>query len=426
MGKLTALSVKALSEPGRHGDGDGLYLHLAPSGTKSWVQRIVINEKRRDIGLGSYPTVSLAQARSLASDNRSAVSEGRDPLAEKRHAKDVARNPTPSVPTFAEAAARVIELRRPTWSNPKHAAQWRSTLRTYAFPFMGEKAVDEITPSDALAVLEPIWIAKPETASRVRQRMEAVMDWAVSHGFRLDNPANRALLRVLPTFKREEKHHTALPSYNQVGRAIVMVRESTANLLTKLAFEFLVLTAARSGEVRYANWNEILWERRTWEIPAIKMKARRPHRVPLSDRAMEILNEAWVISGPDGLVFPSSPGGSSVSDMTYNALLRRLRIPAVPHGFRSSFTDWADEQLPEYSAAADKALAHEEKNKTRRAYKRSDLFDQRKGLMQKWSDYVMTEVGNVGHEGSLVKGEDALTTPEHHAGKSGTGVGLLP
>ena len=387
MAKLTALSVRALGEPGRHGDGDGLYLHVAPSGTKSWVQRIVINDKRRDIGLGSYPTVSLAQARSLAAANRSAVSEGRDPLAEKRHAKDVARTPTPSVPTFAEAAARVIELRRPAWSNPKHAAQWNSTLRTYAFPFMGEKAVDEITPSDALAVLEPIWVAKPETASRVRQRMETVMDWSVSHGFRLDNPAGRALLRVLPAFKREENHHKALP-YDQVGWAIVQVRESTANLLTKLAFEFLVLTAARSGEVRNVNWGEIRWDRRTWEISALKMKARRPHRVPLSDRAMEILNEARAISGPDGLVFPSSPGGSAVSDMTYNALLRRLGIPAVPHGFRSSFTDWADEQLPEYSAAADKALAHKEKNKTRRAYKRSDLLDQRIGLMQKWSDYV--------------------------------------
>ena len=281
----------------------------------------------------------------------------------------------------------MIELRRPAWSNPKHAAQWNSTLRTYAFPFMGEKAVDEITPSDALAVLEPIWVAKPETASRVRQRMETVMDWAVSHGFRLDNPAGGALLRVLPAFKREENHHKALP-YDQVGWAIVQVRESTANLLTKLAFEFLVLTAARSGEVRNVNWGEIRWDRRTWEISALKMKARRPHRVPLSDRAMEILNEARAISGPDGLVFPSSPGGSAVSDMTYNALLRRLGIPAVRHGFRSSFTDWADEQLPEYSAAADKALAHKEKNKTRRAYKRSDLLDQRIGLMQKWSDYV--------------------------------------
>ena len=262
MGKLTAFSVKALCEPGRHGDGDGLYLHVAPSGTKSWVQRIVINEKRRDIGLGSYPTVSLAQARSLAAANRSAVSEGRDPLAERRIAKDAARTPTPSVPTFAEAAAKVIELRRPTWRNPKHAAQWGSTLATYAFPVMGRKPVDAITPHDALAVLEPIWTVKNETATRVRQRMETVMDWAVTHGYRLDNPAGKALLKVLPAFKREREHHPSLPYY-QVGWAVAQVRESTSNLLTKLAFEFLVLTAARSGEVRKANWGEILWHRRT-------------------------------------------------------------------------------------------------------------------------------------------------------------------
>ena len=387
MGKLTALSIKAICEPGRHGDGDGLYLHVAPTGTKSWVQRIVINEKRRDIGLGSYPTISLAQARSLAAANRSAVSEGRDPLAEKREAKQAAHNPAPSVPTFAEAAARVIELRRPTWSNPKHAAQWTSTLEMYAFPVIGQKQVDEVTASDAMNVLEPIWTAKNETASRVRQRMETIMDWAVTHGYCLDNPAGKALLKVLPRVNKEPKHHPALP-YNQVGWAIAQVRESTANLLTKLAFEFLVLAAARSGEVRNANWGEIRWDRRTWEIPAIKMKARRPHRVPLSDRAMEILNEAWAISGPDGLVFPARPGGSAVSDMTLTVLLRRLGIPAVPHGFRSSFTDWAEEQMGEFSSAADAALAHQEKSKTRRAYKRTDFFDVRIGLMQKWADYA--------------------------------------
>ena len=393
MGKLGALSVRAINKPGRHGDGDGLYLHVAPSGTKSWVQRIVIKEKRRDIGLGSYPTVGLAQARSLAAANRSAVSEGRDPLAEKREAKEAFRNPSPSVPTFAEAAARVIELHRPAWSSPKHAAQWQSTLETYAFPVMGNKAVDEITPSDALAVLEPIWTVKNETAARVRQRMETVMDWAVTHGYRLDNPAGKALLRVLPRFKREEKHHPALP-YNQVGWAIGQVRESTANPLTKLAFEFLVLTAARPGEVRKANWGEIRWDRRTWEIPAIKMKARRPHRVPLSERAMEVLNEAWAISGPDGLVFPSRPGGKAVSDMTLTVLLRRLGIPAVPHGFRSSFTDWAEERMPELASAADAALAHEESKKTRKAYKRTDLLGPRVGLMKKWADYVADADGD--------------------------------
>ena len=390
MGKFTDKGIKALTKPGRHPDGDGLYLHVAPGGTKSWVQRIVVNGKRRDIGLGPYPTVSLAQARSLGADNRAAVSEGRDPLAERREAKEAARNPAASVPTFAEASSRVIELRRPTWSNPKHAAQWQSTLGTYAFPVIGNKTVDEITRSDVLSVLEPIWTDKNETANRVKQRIGTVMDWAIQHGHCTYNPAGKALLTALPSVRREERHHPALP-YEHVGWAIGLVRESTANLLTKLAFEFLVLTAVRSGEVRQANWGEVQWERNTWEIPATKMKARRVYRIPLSDRAMGILTEVWGITGPDGLVFPATPGGRVMSDMTFTALLRRLDIPAVPHGFRSSFTDWAEEQLSDYSEAADKALAHEEKNKTRRAYKRTDLFVKRIGLMQMWADYVAGE-----------------------------------
>ena len=236
-------------------------------------------------------------------------------------------------------------------------------------------------------MLEPIWTVKYETATRVKQRIGSVMDWAVQHGYRRYNPVGKGLLTALPSFRREEAHFPALP-YEQVGWAVGLVRESTANLLTKLAFEFLVLTAARSGEVRNANWGEILWHRSTWQIPAIKMKARRVHRVPLSDRAMEVLKEARRISGPDGLVFPAVPNGKAMSDMTMTALLRRLGVPAVPHGFRSSFTDWADELCPELSEAADKALAHEEKIKTRRAYRRTDLFKPRIGLMQNWTDYA--------------------------------------
>ncbi len=387
MGKLYVKTIDSISKPGRYGDGDGLYLYVAPAGTKSWVQRIVIREKRRDIGLGSYPTVSLAQARTMAASNRAIVSEGRDPLVEKREAKVAARNPAPAVPTFDDAASRYIELCRPGWTNPKHAAQWESTLATYAHPVIGEMAVDEIAAADVLAVLEPIWTSKHETASRVRQRVQAIMDWVVTHGYRLDNPAGKALLKVLPRVNREPNHHPAL-HYSQVHWAIAKVRESTSNLLSKLAFEFLVLTAARSGQVRNSNWGEIQWDRRTWEISPIKMKARRPHRVPLSDRAMEILHEAWPVSGPDGLIFPSGPGGGVASDMTYNMMMRRLEIPAVPHGFRSSFTDWAEEQLSGYSPAADAALAHQESNKTKKAYKRTDFFVQRIGLMQEWADYV--------------------------------------
>ena len=254
MGKLTALEVKGLTEPGRHGDGDGLYLHIAPSGSKSWVQRMVINGRRRDIGLGAYSAVGLAQARTMAASNRTAVSEGRDRMAEKHAAREAARNPSPSVPTFAEAAARVIALRRPIWSNPKHAAQWQSTLQTYALPVIGKKPVDEIAPSDALAVLEPIWTVKNETATRVRQRIETVMHWAVAAGHVAVNPAGRETMKALlgkPVVK--VIHHRALP-YGEVPAALRKVELSTSYATTKLALRLLALTATRSGEVRGMRW----------------------------------------------------------------------------------------------------------------------------------------------------------------------------
>ena len=392
MAKLTALQVKSISDPGRHGDGDGLYLNVAPSGSKSWVQRIVIAGRRRDIGLGPFPTVSLAQARGMAASNRAAVADGRNPLAEKREAKAAAQQGAPSVPTFAQAALQVIELRRPTWSNPKHAAQWTATLKTYAFPVLGDMAVDSITAADALAVLEPIWTAKPETASRVRQRMETVLDWAVSHGYRLDNPAGRSLLKVLPAVKRLKQHHPSLP-YEQVPAALDLVRASNASLRTKLAFEFLVLTAARSGEVRQAEWCEVDWTKQSWDIPALRMKARRSHRVPLSTRSVAVLQAAWEISGPDGLIFPAGPGDRTVSDMTFTALLRRLDIPAVPHGFRSSFRNWVEECTETPWSVAESALAHNIGNATQAAYMTSDLFEQRRELMERWARFV---AGNCG------------------------------
>ena len=392
MAKLTALQVKSISDPGRHGDGDGLYLNVAPSGSKSWVQRIVIAGRRRDIGLGPFPTVSLAQARGMAASNRAAVADGRNPLAEKREAKAAAQQGAPSVPTFAQAALQVIELRRPTWSNPKHAAQWTATLRTYAFPVLGDMAVDSITAADALAVLEPVWTAKPETASRVRQRMETVLDWAVSHGYRLDNPAGRSLLKVLPAVKRLKQHHPSLP-YEQVPAALDLVRPSNASLSTKLAFEFLVLTAARSGEVRQAEWCEVDWTKQSWDIPALRMKARRSHRVPLSTGSVAVLQAAWEISGPEGLIFPAGPGDRTVSDMTFTALLRRLDIPAVPHGFRSSFRNWVEECTETPWSVAESALAHNIGNATQAAYMTSDLFEQRRELMERWARFV---AGNCG------------------------------
>ena len=389
MGKLTSLAAKALSKPGRHGDGEGLYLNVAPSGSKSWVQRIVVDGRRRDIGLGPYPAVGLARARSIAHDNRTAVAEGRDPVAEKRK---TGRRSAPSIPTLAQAAAQVIELRRPTWSNARHAAQWESTLAAYVHPVIGHVAVDAITAADVMDVLTPIWTCKPETASRVRQRMETVMDWAVAQGYRLDNPAGRSLLKVLPKTQWLKEHHRALP-YAQVPGAVLQVRESNASSLTKLAFELLVLTASRSGEVRGADWAEVDWKSATWEIPAARMKARRPHRIPLSGRAMEILGQALELSDGQGLIFPGMRSGKPASEMVFTALLRRLGIPAVPHGFRSSFRDWVIEQTATPWTVAEAALAHNVGNSTEAAYMRSDLFDQRRVLMGAWEAYVICREG---------------------------------
>ena len=402
MGKLTALSTRALIQPGRH--GGGLDVSVAPAGSKSWVQRIVIHGRRRDIGLRPYPAVSLARARSIAQENRSAVAEGRDPVAEKRQEREAVRNPAPSIPTFCEAAARVVELRRPTWSNPKHAAQWQSTLQTYAFPLVGNKAVDSITSADVIEVLSPIWTGKPETASRVRQRMEAVMDWVVAQRYRLDNPAGRSLLKALPKTKRLKEHHQALP-YVQVSAVVSQVRQSTASLSTRLAFEFLVLTASRSGEVRAAEWSEIDWDSGTWEIPASRMKARRPHRVPLSTGATTILWQAWELTGGRGLIFPATRSGKPASEMVFTSPPRRLEIPAVPHGFRTSFRNWVAKRTAVPWAVAEAALAHNVGNSTEAAYMRSDLFQQRRTLMQVWSDHIAS---GIDMEGAVI---DSLQTP---------------
>ena len=379
MGKLSVILVKSLSRVGMHADNqDALYLRISKGGSKSWIQRITINGKRRDVGLGGYPTVSLAQARRLAADNRRDIADGRDPLADKSQ---------PGMPTFAQAAARVIELRRPTWSNPKHVAQWTATLETYAYPALGGKAIDEITAADVLAILTPIWTEKPETASRVRQRMETVFDRAINYGWRSDNPAGRHLLKSLPNTKGLKEHHRALP-YADVPAALRKVRLSPSHTLTRLAFEFMVLTASRAGEVRHVDWSEIDFESATWIVPAARMKARREHRVPLSDKALEILRDAWELTGGEGLIFPAKRSGAALTDMAFNVLLRRLEVDAVPHGFRSSFRDWAAECSGAAWAVCESALAHNVGNGVEAAYMRSDLFEQRRQLMQQWADYI--------------------------------------
>ena len=382
---LSAVFVQSVQETGTYSDGGGLNLRVEKSGAKYWFQRVTIDGKRRNLGLGGYPTVSLAEARKAALLNTRMIREGRDPLAEKREA--IAARQRPPTPTFAEAAETVIEMRRPTWSNSKHAAQWSSTLETYAFPQIGAKLVTDITSADILSVLTPIWTRKPETASRVRQRMETVLDWAVAQGYRIDNPANRSITKVLPRMPRTKQHHPAL-HYSTVPQALEKVRQSTADTVTKLAFEFLVLTAGRSGEVRLATWDERDWDERKWTVPAEHMKARREHKVPLSKRALDVLGLAKELSdGSSGLVFPGLRG-MPLSDMVFTSMLRRLEIPAVAHGFRSSFKDWCIECAKTQREVSETALAHNLGNPTEQAYARTDMFEPRRELMEAWAAHL--------------------------------------
>lgn len=374
---LSAAFVRTVTKPGLYLDGLGLSLLVTPTGARCWTQRLTIGGRRRELGLGGYPVVTLAQARDQALANKRLVREGGDPLAEKRKTK---------TPTFAEAAAKVIEYHRPSWLNPKHAAQWETTLGQYVFPRLGDQLVHTITTADVLAVLAPIWHEKPETARRVRQRIGAVMKWAVAQGYRAANPAGDILSQALGRQKDVTQHRQALP-HREVADAIHTVRGSQAHKSAKLAFEFLVLTAARPGEVRLATWKEIDLEAQVWTVPAERMKAKREHRVPLSAHAVDILCEAQALADDSGLVFPS-PRGKPLGDRALWQLLKGLEIAAVPHGFRSSFRDWAQECTNAPRAVMEAALAHTNPDKTEAAYARSDLFERRRTLMEQWAAYL--------------------------------------
>ena len=348
---LTHAKVKALKTPGRHGDGGGLYLNVAKGGSKSWVQRIAIDGRRRDVGLDGFPAVSLAKARERASQNRDAIADGRDPVAEKR-------TPKPAMPTFRVARARHA-MTRPRWRNEKHAANWLATLERHAMPQLGQLPVDRITRADVLAVLTPIWGTRQETARRVRQRVRAVMRWAVAQGHRDDNPAGEGIDGTLPPMPAIRAHFRALP-YQEVPAALETIVGSTAGVATKTCFEFLVLTAARSGEARGATWGEIDLDARLWTIPAERMKGGVEHRVPLSEAAIAALEEAAPLRDESGLVFPSPVGGRQLSDMTLTKILRTVGLAerATVHGFRSSFRDWAAECTSASYAAMELSLAH--------------------------------------------------------------------
>jgi integrase len=378
--RLSAATVRAIKTPGLHGDGNGLYLKIDTSGAKRWIQRLMIEGKRRDIGLGSASLVGLAEARDKALENRKLARAGGDPLAAKKRSMEVL--------SFKAAAEKVHELSKPTWRNDKHGDQWINTLTTYAFPFFGSKRIDTITSADVLAALSPIWNSRPETARRVKQRVGSVFKWAMANGWRTDNPAD-AIGKALPKHDRSNvQHREALP-YGDVRRALSTVAASEAGLATKLAFEFLVLTATRSGETREAVWSEFDLAQATWTIPAARMKAKNSHRVPLPPRCLAILEEAATLKREgDDLVFPGTKGKKPLSDMTLSKLMKDLGIAAVPHGFRSSFRDWAGEQTSHPREVIEFALAHVIKDKAEAAYARSDLFDKRRTLMVDWSQYL--------------------------------------
>ncbi len=374
---LSAAFVRS-APPGRHADGNGLYLFVQPSGTRSWIQRLVVRGRRRELGLGAVALVPLAEAREQALANRRLARSGGDPLTEKRRLQQI--------PTFADAARQVLEQKQDGWRGRWHAQNWIRSLERYVFPRIGRRPVSEVNTADVLEVLTPIWHSKAATAREVRQRVRSVLEWAIALDLRDDNPCDR-VLPVLGPQNDIVTHRRALP-HQEVAAAIETVRTSSSGQpAVKLAFEFLVLTAARSGEVRLATWDEVDTAGAVWTVPAERMKAKREHRVPLCMRALEILDVARTLGDGNRLVFPMR-SGKAISMSTLPKMLEYHRIAAVPHGFRSSFRDWAAERTDHPREVIEAALAHVVQNKVEAAYARSDLFERRRRLMDDWADYL--------------------------------------
>lgn len=398
---LTAAFVRTVSKPGKYHDGGGLglLLRVEPTGSKRWVQRLTIGGRRREIGLGAPPVVSLAMAREAALANARSAREGLDPIEERRRRRETL--------TFAQAVERYLAAKLDEFRNEKHKAQWRSTLDSYAGPVLGVLPVSQIAVADVLRVLEPIWLAKTETASRLRGRIEAVLSWATVAGHRTgDNPArwkgNLSELLPKPGRVARSGNHPALAlSDAPQWLAEVAQRPGAASL----ALRFAALTGARSGEVRGALWSEIDLEARIWTVPAERMKAGRDHRVPLTAPAVAILDAARGLpAGREQFVFPA-PGGGALSDMALSATMRRVHAaaiaagrrgyldarsgrPAVPHGLRSTFRDWAAEHGYERDMA-EIALAHTVGSEVERAYRRSDMLERRRAMMAAWADLLI-------------------------------------
>jgi integrase len=387
--ELSPLEVRRLSRPGRWSVGgvDGLALQVTPAGARSWVLRLRVAGRQREMGLGNFPSVTLADAREKARAHRAEVEQGADPIQARRAARSAVAAQGVLRQTFADVAADYIAQHTKAWKNAKHEAQWTSTLRTYAEPVIGTLLVRDVSAAHVIKLLEPIWATKTETATRVRSRIELVLDFAAAKGLREGpNPArwrgNLDAALPKPTRIAKVRHHAAVP----VAAMQPFMRGLRAQAgMGARALEFAVLTAARSGEVRSAVWSEIDLAVAMWTVPAARMKSGREHRVPLSKPALNLL-KTLPKGQPDGLIFPGVRG--PLSDMSLTAVLRRMKVDATAHGFRSTFRDWCSERTQHASEVAEMALSHAVGDKVEAAYRRGDLFEKRVRLMADWAKFL--------------------------------------
>jgi len=387
--KLTALGIARTTQPGNYADGGGLYLQVTKRGAKSWIYKFMISGRAREMGLGPLHAVSLSAARAKAADCRRARIAGTDPIeARKRELTKVRLAAAKSI-TFAQCAEAYLVVHSVAWRSAKYAKQWGRTMERYSGALIGSLPVQDVDVSLVMKVLEPIWMSKPETATRMRERIEQVLDWAKVRGYReKENPARWRghLQNLLPNSSkvRRVKHHPALP-YAQVAEFMATLRKREG--VSAAALEFAILTAARTSEVIGATWDEIDVQSRIWSVPAARMKANRDHRVPLSANALSILKRMHKLK-QDNFVFPSGRVGRPLSNMAFLALLKRMdRGDITPHGFRSTFRDWTAEQTDYAREVAEMALGHSVGNQVEAAYRRGDLFEKRQRLMDGWAEY---------------------------------------
>jgi integrase len=389
--RLSSLAVERAKAPGYVHDGGGLYLQVTATGGKSWAYRFSLGGRRRDMGLGPYPAVSLAAARKAASEARSLVKAGQDPIAARDAERAIHRLGSARGLTFDQAAKQFLDGREATWRNEKHRQQWRNTLDAYASPIIGATSVADVTTADVTRVLDPIWKTRPETASRLRARIERILDWARVRGYRTgENPARWRghLDNVYPARSeaRPVAHHAAI-AIDDLPATYAALCQSAGT--AALALRFLILTAARAGEVTGATWAEIDLQERIWTIPASRMKAAREHRVPLSSEAVAILTARRATMLGD-LVFPSWRNGRPLASSSLLTALRVAGRSATVHGLRSTFRDWTAERTDTPRDVAEMALAHTIENKAEAAYRRGELMTKRAVLMQRWATFATT------------------------------------